>query len=239
MPTDRIRGSAAEDEAHELAARWLEQAGLVVEVDVDGNLFGRSRESDDVWVGSHLDTVPAGGRFDGALGVVAAIEAVEQTGSGSVVAFRGEEVGCIGSRALVARGDPLPRVPRASRRAGPGARPARHPAERGTGIRRYGRGELVLSKDVPATRGRPNEGPRRRAGCRRGGTILRIRDAALVIEDAVATVGNVDVEPGGANVILDRVWMSLDVRAPDRARLDQMIAAIGFEPAYRVSRWTG
>ena len=86
---NRPHPSAAEDEAHELAARWLEQAGLVVEVDVDGNLFGRSRESDDVWVGSHLDTVPAGGRFDGALGVVAAIEAVEQTGCGSVVAFRG------------------------------------------------------------------------------------------------------------------------------------------------------
>ena len=59
--------------------------------------------------GSHLDTVPQGGRFDGALGVVAAIEAVERVGAGSVVVFRGEEVGCIGSRALVAAGGPLPR----------------------------------------------------------------------------------------------------------------------------------
>ena len=46
-----------------------------------------------VWTGSHLDTVPHGGRFDGALGVVAALEAVERVGVGSVVVFRGEEVG--------------------------------------------------------------------------------------------------------------------------------------------------
>ncbi len=64
-------------------------------------------EHRDVWIGSHLDTVPQGGRFDGALGVVAAIEAVERTGVGAVVAFRGEEVGCIGSRALRRREAPL------------------------------------------------------------------------------------------------------------------------------------
>ena len=54
--------------------------------------------------------VPQGGRFDGALGVVAAIEAVERVGTGSVVVFRGEEVGCVGSRALVAAGGQLPRA---------------------------------------------------------------------------------------------------------------------------------
>jgi N-carbamoyl-L-amino-acid hydrolase len=64
--------------------------------------------------------------------------------------------------------------------------------------------------------------------------ILRIRDAALAIPDSVATVGKVEVEPGGANVIPSRVWMSLDVRAPDVARLDALIEAIGFEPEYRV-----
>ena len=80
------------------------------------------RQGDDVWAGSHLDTVPQGGRFDGALGVVAAIEAVERVGAGAVVAFRGEEVGCIGSRARVAAGGAAPGcVPRAARRARPEA----------------------------------------------------------------------------------------------------------------------
>ena len=44
--------------------------------------------------------------------------------------------------------------------------------------------------------------------------ILRVRDAALGIDGAVATVGQVEVEPGGANVIPARVRLSLDVRAP-------------------------
>ena len=64
--------------------------------------------------------------------------------------------------------------------------------------------------------------------------ILRVRDAALAIDGAVATVGQVDVEPGGANVIPSRVRLSLDVRAPDASALDALIAAIGFEPGYRV-----
>ncbi len=57
-----------------------------------------------VWTGSHLDTVPQGGKFDGALGVVAAIEAVERTGRGTVAIFRDEERGCAGSRRSSLRG---------------------------------------------------------------------------------------------------------------------------------------
>ena len=64
--------------------------------------------------------------------------------------------------------------------------------------------------------------------------IPRVRDAALALDGAVATIGQVEVEPGGANVIPSRVRMSLDVRAPDAERLDALIAAIGFEPGYRV-----
>jgi acetylornithine deacetylase/succinyl-diaminopimelate desuccinylase-like protein len=66
------------------------------------------------------------------------------------------------------------------------------------------------------------------------GEILRVREAALAIDMAVATIGQVHVEPGGANVIPSRVRLSLDVRAPDAERLDTLIAAIGFEPSYRV-----
>src|ERR671922_1054374 len=103
---NRVGGSVGEDRAHEFAAAWMEEAGLTVEVDSAGNLVGRTSDP-AVMTGSHLDSVPQGGRFDGALGVVAAIEAVERVGRGSVVVFRGEEVGCVGSRARAARG-PLP-----------------------------------------------------------------------------------------------------------------------------------
>ena len=49
----------------------------------------------------------------------------------------------------------------------------------------------------------------------------------------MATVGELDVEPGAGNVIPSRARISLDVRAPDRARLDTLIAAIDFEPGHR------
>ena len=71
--------SADEDEAHALLAGWCEEAGLAVSRDAVGNLYARPRRAAagaEIWSGSHLDTVPSGGRFDGALGVVAALEAV-------------------------------------------------------------------------------------------------------------------------------------------------------------------
>lgn len=232
---NRPHPSAAEDAAHELAARWLEEAGLAVEVDPDGNLIGHAHESPDVWVGSHLDSVPAGGRFDGALGVVAAIEAVERSGCGSVVAFRGEEVGCVGSRALVARHGSLPRAfLELHVEQGPAL------AERGvplgvvSGIVGYARGELVLEGRAGHA-GTTPMAARDDALVAAASEILRIRDTALAIADGAATVGQLEVSPGGTNVIPDRVRLSLDVRAPDAARLDGLIEAIGFEPTYRVA----
>jgi acetylornithine deacetylase/succinyl-diaminopimelate desuccinylase-like protein len=231
---NRPHPSVAEDEAHELAAGWLKAAGLEVKVDLDGNLIGRAPELSDVWVGSHLDTVPAGGKFDGALGVVAAIEAVERTGLGSVVAFRGEEVGCVGSRALVDRGVGLPRAfLELHVEQGPVL------AQRDVGlgvvatIVGYARGELVLEGSAGHAGTTPMAG-RDDALVSAAAEILRIRDAALRIPDAVATVGQIEAFPGGANVIPDRVLLSLDVRAPDASRLDSLVAAIDFVPSYRV-----
>jgi allantoate deiminase len=111
--------SRDEQAAFDLAATWMAEAGLDVATDGFGNLFGRVQgtrpELPEVWTGSHLDTVPAGGRFDGALGVVAGIEAVTalaHAGAGSrstaVVSFRDEEGwrfggGTFGSRGLCGR----------------------------------------------------------------------------------------------------------------------------------------
>jgi acetylornithine deacetylase/succinyl-diaminopimelate desuccinylase-like protein len=230
---NRPHGSAAEDEAHRLAATWLEEAGLRVEVDPQGNLFGRAEEHDEVWVGSHLDTVPRGGRFDGALGVVAAIDAVERVSAGSVVVFRGEEVGCIGSRALVAAGDSLPRAfLELHVEQGPRLAAGNAPLGIVTSIVGYARAELFIDGTAGHAGTTPMES-RDDALIAAAERILAIRDAALAIEDAVATVGELDVEPGAGNVIPSCVRISLDARAPDRARLDALIAAIGFEPGHR------
>jgi acetylornithine deacetylase/succinyl-diaminopimelate desuccinylase-like protein len=237
---NRPHGSPAEDEAHRLAARWMRDAGLEVEVDASGNLFGhvqsgRVQGSDPqtwpVWTGSHLDTVPQGGRFDGALGVVAGLEAVERAGAGTVAVFRGEEVGCIGSRALVARGGPFPRAfLELHIEQGPVLEQAGVPVAVATGIVGYKRGELVFEGRAGHAGTTPMDA-RDDALTRAAEAILRIRDAARAIEGAVATVGRLEVEPGGVNVIPGRVRMTVDVRAPDRQRLDELVAAVGIQSA--------
>jgi allantoate deiminase len=65
--------------AMELVAGWMKDAGLLVRRDAVGNVWGRiegSRGGRVIATGSHIDTVKGGGALDGALGVVAAIEAV-------------------------------------------------------------------------------------------------------------------------------------------------------------------
>ena len=57
---------------------WCEAAGLTVRVDAIGNMFarrpGRDPSRPPVLLGSHLDSQPSGGKFDGALGVIAGLE---------------------------------------------------------------------------------------------------------------------------------------------------------------------
>jgi allantoate deiminase len=94
----------------------LESLGLETRIDPAGNVFGCWNEGEGkaVLVGSHLDTVPQGGRYDGALGVLAAVEvvrALKNTGTTLrrplwVVSFNDEEgcrfqTGMLGSRAFV------------------------------------------------------------------------------------------------------------------------------------------
>ena len=63
----------------DLLVEWMRQAGLSVTVDQMGNIFGQRAGSDGaapVMVGSHADSVPTGGRYDGQLGVLCALEAI-------------------------------------------------------------------------------------------------------------------------------------------------------------------
>ncbi|MDE0717040.1 MAG: M20/M25/M40 family metallo-hydrolase, partial [Rhodospirillaceae bacterium] len=67
-------------EGRDLFIRWCEAAGCTVRVDRVGNIFARRPGKDDarppVMTGSHLDSQPTGGRFDGAYGVLAGLEVV-------------------------------------------------------------------------------------------------------------------------------------------------------------------
>jgi N-carbamoyl-L-amino-acid hydrolase len=70
----------ADKEGRELFQRWCEEAGLTMGVDRMGTMFmtrpGTDPDALPVYVGSHLDTQPTGGKYDGVLGVLAGLEVV-------------------------------------------------------------------------------------------------------------------------------------------------------------------
>jgi len=239
---NRVGGTPAEDEACRLAVGWFEEAGLEVDVDGRGNLVGRLRgtapELPEVWTGSHLDSVPVGGKFDGALGVVAGLEAVRAVGRSertlAVVVFRDEETGCHGSRWRVRNVAPLP-----------GAYVELH-VEQGPKLERSGAPLGVVTSIAGIVRcAREFSGEADHAGTTpmdarsdaltgAAEYVLRVRDAAAAIEGAVATVGQLEVEPGAANVVPSLVRLTVDARAPDQERLDRLVAELGLEDAHYV-----
>jgi N-carbamoyl-L-amino-acid hydrolase len=107
---------------HEEARAWLiermRQAGLETWVDAAGNTFGRLGDrGPTVMTGSHIDTVPQGGAFDGALGVLAGVECLHTIREAGIVPGRsltvaawsdeeGRYGGLFGSRCFTGRIDP-------------------------------------------------------------------------------------------------------------------------------------
>ena len=235
---NRLGGSPEEDEAHELVAGWMREAGLEVATDEAENLLGRLRgrrpELPEVWTGSHLDTVPDGGRFDGALGVVGGLEAVSAIGQQErtlgVVAFREEEgcsgPGCVGSTALCAACAAWPAFfVELHIEQGPRLEVTGAPLAVVTGIVATARGEVVF-EGQPGHAGTTPMAARKDALAEAAEFMLRLRDAAAEVEGGVATVGRVEVEPGTSNVIPGRVALSVDVRAPDDERLERIVSVV-------------
>jgi len=99
----RLVFSIKELRSRQLLIHLMRQAGLQIHIDAIGNIFGRFAGSDTkapaVLAGSHLDTVIHGGKYDGPVGVIGALEAVRTIGENripvraslEVVCFVGEE----------------------------------------------------------------------------------------------------------------------------------------------------
>jgi allantoate deiminase len=113
----RLAFTDLERQAHELVADWMRELNLSVWQDAIGNTIGELRgpgsDLPAIGVGSHLDSVPHGGRFDGTVGVIAGLEVARWVQASNtalrhplrVVAFAGEEGArfgepCIGSKAV-------------------------------------------------------------------------------------------------------------------------------------------
>ncbi len=113
----RFAWEPAYKQAVELLCTWAREEGLSVHIDTVGNVFARLEGTDPdapaVLTGSHLDTVPHGGYFDGLAGVIGALEALTSIRAGAyrpkrsleMVAFINEEAsqflgGTFGSKAM-------------------------------------------------------------------------------------------------------------------------------------------
>ena len=110
--TNRVAYSDADRQGREYAMALLRAAKLDVSVDAAGNIHGRRAGSDPslspIAIGSHIDSVPQGGRFDGQVGSMGAIEVAERLSEAGrtlrhpleVILFANEEGGTIGSHAI-------------------------------------------------------------------------------------------------------------------------------------------
>jgi N-carbamoyl-L-amino-acid hydrolase len=290
----RYAWDAAELECREWFVAAASRRGLDVEADGNGNLWawwGDPAVGGAVVVGSHLDSVPDGGAFDGPLGVVSAFAAIDVVRSRGivptrpvgVVAFSDEEgarfgVACVGSRLLTgalspdrARSltdDSGTTMADAMRAAGHdphrvGPEPDRlgrigyfvelH-VEQGR-VRPVATGAAVPTTDDPhglvelgapvgvATAIWPHgrwrvdlPGRADHAGTTRlrdradpmlalAAVVLGAREAA-VRHDTLATIGKVDVRPGGVNAIPSHVTAWLDARGEDEARVRSLVADV-------------
>ncbi|MFK3960715.1 Zn-dependent hydrolase [Pseudalkalibacillus hwajinpoensis] len=94
----RLAHSKEDREAVDVVKRWMEEAGLTARIDGFGNLIGRIEGSEKdkpiLMLGSHIDSQPYGGRFDGTSGALGAIEVVHTMKDNGVLPKRTIEVIC-------------------------------------------------------------------------------------------------------------------------------------------------
>lgn len=108
----RLAYSCEDVQARSLVQTWMQTSGLEVQIDPAGNLIGKlpgkTSQAPALATGSHLDTVPTGGRYDGAYGVLAGIEVVRVLQEHQirlnhaleVIIFTDEEGTMLGSKAI-------------------------------------------------------------------------------------------------------------------------------------------
>lgn len=116
----RLAYSLEDVRGRELIQTWMEAAGTSVRVDAAGNLIGtyagKQAGAPAIAMGSHSDTVPLGGRYDGTLGILAGIEVVQSLREADVrlhhpleiIVFADEEGGMLGSKAMAGEYLPSP-----------------------------------------------------------------------------------------------------------------------------------
>jgi allantoate deiminase len=261
--------SSAMRRAHEHVTTWMREAGMVVRKDNVGNLRGRyegvADDSPTLLLGSHLDSVRDAGKYDGPLGVMVALAAVQRLHARpprlpfaiEVVGFADEEglrygTTYLGSRALAGAFDPADLIrtdadgiAMAEAIRSFGGDPNRLAEDRWNGGRLLGYCEVHIEQGpaleacnlpvgvVTAIAGQSRWSLTFMGEAAHAGTmpmvarkdalagaaefVLAVEAEARASDDLVATVGQLAVRPGAANVVPGAAILSLDIRQADDA----------------------
>ena len=282
----RLALSDADREARDLLVEHMEALGLDVRVDELGNTFGRREgrdpDAEAVLIGSHLDSQPYGGRYDGQLGVLTALETLRtfedegvetdrpvelvnwtnEEGSRFEQAMLGSGVAAGAVDAEYARsladsegrtlGEELGRIGydgEASAAVDDVWAYLELHVEQGPTLEESGSsigvvdGVFGLSWMAATFEGQANHAGPTAMHDRRDALAAAI-DAASEIhdlpnrlsEDAVATVGRMDVSPNSINVIPDEVTFTVDVRSYDSDVVSRAPEAVEFEASTAAER---
>lgn len=242
---DRVAGSPEDLASRRWLADYLLSCGLESEIDDVGNVFGQAPDGRGPWLlaGSHSDTVPAGGRLDGAYGVMAAIEVLctlhEQRHPAAnglrVVSFWDEEGaqpqssgGMVGSSAFTGS----PRISSVGAfielHVEQGARMESSAMELCVvdgivGVDRY----LVTMTGEANHAGTTPFAARHDAGRALARAAASVQDLVSAEDDAmIGNVGHIQFDPGAANVVPGRAHMTVELRAPSEELLLRSINSI-------------
>lgn len=266
----------ADGEGRHLFASWCKAAGMTMGVDTMGNMFATRAGTDPdalpVYMGSHLDTQPTGGRYDGVLGVLGALEVVRtlndtgvRTKHPIVVTNWTNEEGARFAPAMLASGvfagihteeyakgrrdmdgkvfgEELARIGWVGNEV-VGARkmhamlelhieqgPILEAAGASIGVVTHGQGlwwlEITLTGKDAHTGSTPMA-MRVNAGLGMARVTERVHQIAMSHQpNAVGAVGQVKVFPNSRNVIPGKVVFTVDIRSPEKAKLDAMKAEV-------------
>jgi allantoate deiminase len=244
----RTFASSAMRRANKLVGSWMREAGMSVREDAAFNLLGRwdsaQRGAKTFLLGSHLDTVRDAGKYDGPLGVLAAIAAVQLLRArGAKLPFNLEIVGFsdeegvryqtayLGSNAFAGTLKPADLARIAEKQI---IKARRREDFLGYAEVHIEQGPVLEAKNLPvgvvtAIAGQSRVAVELHGIAGHAGTVpmdLR-RDALAGAAELVlaaercgvtATVGKLEVAPGASNVIPNKVFLTLDVRHQNDAR---------------------
>jgi len=262
----------ADSEGRHLFRKWCEEAGLTMSVDKMGTMFmtraGTDSEALPVYIGSHLDTQPTGGKYDGVLGVLAGLEVVRSLNDLAIETLRpivitnwtNEEgsrfpPAMLGSAVFAGQHDlefAYQRTDLEGKKFGQelarigwigdeevGARkmhayfeyhieqgPILEAENKQIGVVTHGQGLWWLEFTLTGKEAHTGSTPMARrvnAGLAMARIFELVQKVAMENQpDAVAGIGQLSFSPNSRNVLPGRVVFTVDIRSPDKAKLNAM-----------------